>query len=291
MQSSTCLRQWNLLNALLRPGRLLGVLLVLCNTGALCYGQGNLLLTPRRIVFEDGKRHSEMNVANTGTDTARYVISLVEMRMKEDGSFEAITEPDPGQNFASSHLRFFPRSVLLGPKEAQLIKVQVRDMGKLAEGEYRSHIYLRAVPELKPLGSAPPPEDSTTISVKLTAVFGFTIPVIIRVGAYDTKMEIKDVSFNILNDTMPTLSMSLHRTGKMSVYGDLSVDHVAIDGTTKNIYLAKGLAVYTPNTKRQVKLNLGEITEADYHSGTLKILYTEHADAKKKLAEAEIKLE
>ena len=197
-----------------------------------------------------------MNVANTGTDTARYVISLVEMRMKEDGSFEAITEPDPGQNFASSHLRFFPRSVLLGPKEAQLIKVQVRDMGKLAEGEYRSHIYLRAVPELKPLGSAPPPEDSTTISVKLTAVFGFTIPVIIRVGAYDTKMEIKDVSFNILNDTMPTLSMSLHRTGKMSVYGDLSVDHVGIDGTTKNIYLAKGLAVYTPNTKRQVKLNL-----------------------------------
>jgi hypothetical protein len=161
----------------------------------------------------------------------------------------------------------------------------------MAEGEYRSHVYLRAVPDQKPLGAAPPPEDSTTISVKLTAVFGFTIPVIIRVGTPDTKIEITDVSFNIVSDTMPLLSMTLQRSGKMSVYGDLSVDHIAADGTSKNIYLAKGLAVYTPNTRRQVKLNLGEIAEANYHSGTLKILYTEHADAKKKLAEAEIKLE
>src|SRR5690606_10839237 len=101
--------------------------------------------------LEGGKRNAELNVANTGKDSARYVVSLVELRMKEDGTFETITEPDSGQNFATPHLRFFPRSVYLGPNEAQMIKVQVRNPGQLKPGEYRSHIYLRAVPDQKPL--------------------------------------------------------------------------------------------------------------------------------------------
>ena len=66
----------------------------------------------------------DLNLANTGKDSATYAISLVQIRMNEDGGFENITEPDPGQNFADKNLRFFPRSVTLAPGEAQSIKVQ-----------------------------------------------------------------------------------------------------------------------------------------------------------------------
>ena len=34
-------------------------------------GQGNLLLMPRRVIFEGAKRYEELNLANTGRDTAR----------------------------------------------------------------------------------------------------------------------------------------------------------------------------------------------------------------------------
>ena len=70
--------------------------------------QGDLLITPRRVVFEGSKRSMDLNLANTGKDTATYAISLVQIRMLEDGGFETITSPDPGQQFADRYLRFFP---------------------------------------------------------------------------------------------------------------------------------------------------------------------------------------
>jgi P pilus assembly chaperone PapD len=70
------------------------------------FAQGDLLITPRRVVFEGSKRSMDLNLANTGQDTAVYAISLIQIRMKEDGGFETITEPDPGQRFADRYLRF-----------------------------------------------------------------------------------------------------------------------------------------------------------------------------------------
>ena len=67
----------------------------------------------------------DLNLANIGRDTATYAISLVQIRMTEEGGFETITEPDEGQLFASPYLRFFPRSVTLGPNEAQTVKIQL----------------------------------------------------------------------------------------------------------------------------------------------------------------------
>jgi len=71
--------------------------------------QGDLMLFPKRIIFEGSKRSQEINLANSGKDTARYILSVVQIRMKEDGSFENITEPDPGQNFADKYFRIFQR--------------------------------------------------------------------------------------------------------------------------------------------------------------------------------------
>ena len=80
------------------------------------WAQGNLLITPKRVVFEGNKRSIDISLANIGDDTATYAISLIQIRMTEEGSFESITEPDEGQLFASPYLRFFPRSVTLGPQ-------------------------------------------------------------------------------------------------------------------------------------------------------------------------------
>src|ERR1700683_1759699 len=75
--------------------------------------QGNLLLLPGRVIFEGAKRYEELNLGNTGKDTARYVISLMHIRMKEDGGFEEIDQPDSGDRVADRFLRFFPHSVEL----------------------------------------------------------------------------------------------------------------------------------------------------------------------------------
>jgi hypothetical protein len=253
--------------------------------------QGNLLLTPRRIVMEGSKKTADLNVANTGKDTAKYMVTLVEQRMKEDGTFETITSPDPGQNFASKYLRVFPRSVVLGPNESQVVKVQLHNTGKMAPGEYRSHIYLRAVPEEKPLGEAEAKTNNDAISVQLIAVFGITIPVIVRIGESNARVELSDISFNMVRDSIPDLKLAFHRTGNMSVYGDLSIDHISKEGKTTNVYLARGLSVYSPNTIRKIDVALDRKPEVSYSSGTLRVTYVSQSGSKEKLAETEIKLD
>jgi hypothetical protein len=253
--------------------------------------QGNLLITPRRIVFEGSKRSMDLNLANTGVDSATYAISLVQIRMKDDGGFETITEPDSGQRFADKNIRYFPRSVTLGPNEAQVVKVQVIKSNDLITGEYRSHFYFRAVPKSNPLGEKEAGKDTTAISVKLTPIFGITIPVIIRVGDNTTKIALSELAFQMANDTVPRLSMAFNRTGSMSVYGDLTVDHVSSQGKITRVGVANGVAVYTPNTIRRFQFNLNKIPGTDYKSGILRIRYSAPSDVKPvKYAEAEINL-
>ena len=256
-----------------------------------CMAQGDLLITPRRVVFEGTKRSMDLNLANTGKDTATYAISLMQIRMKEDGGFETITEPDPGQRFADRFIRFFPRTVTLGPNEAQAVKIQLIRSNELEPGEYRSHFYFRSIPKISPLGEKEKAKDTTTISVMLTPVFGITIPAIIRVGESTAKVTISDLGFEMVNDTIPRFNMVFNRSGNMSVFGDLTVDHISVRGKITRVGIANGVAVYTPNTKRRFQFNMNGVPGVDFKTGTLRVIYTASSDVKPvRLAEAELPL-
>jgi hypothetical protein len=209
--------------------------------------------------------------------------------MSENGSFETITQPDAGQKFADKYFRFFPRNVVLAPNEAQAIKVQLMNTNELEAGEYRSHIYFRAEAETKPLGEQKSNEDSS-ISVRLLPVFGISIPVIIRVGESTMDINLSGVSFSMENNTIPALTMELNRTGNMSVYGDISVDHISTEGKVTRVAIAKGLAVYTPNTRRHFRLLLDANSQVDYHKGSLHIVFTDQSSMVIKMAQQQIYL-
>ncbi|MCY7311525.1 MAG: hypothetical protein LH619_12160 [Chitinophagaceae bacterium] len=253
--------------------------------------QGDLMLYPKRIIFEGSKRSQEINLANSGKDTARYVLSVVQIRMKEDGSFETITDPDPGQNFADKYFRIFPRNVVLPPNEAQTVKVQLINTGEMQPGEYRSHLYVRAEEEKKPLGEEDTLNDAKTISVKIKAVFGISIPVIIRSGENTSKINISDVSFIQEKEVPATLRFTFNRNGNMSVYGDVLVDYISPDGKKIRVGAANGLSVYTPTTKRNFNLSLTQTPGVDFHKGSLQVTYRYNAANADLLAEGKIALQ
>ena len=253
--------------------------------------QGDLLVTPRRVVFSGSQRVVELNLANTGQDTAQYNVSIIQYRMTEEGAFEEITEPDPGQFFADKNLRFFPRIVTLAPNEAQTVKMQVINQDRLAPGEYRSHVYFRAVPKETALGFENQNQDTTSLSVRLIPIFGITIPVIIQVGESDTEVSLSDLSVEAVNDTTNRLHMTFNRTGNMSVYGDLRVVHIAPDGAETNVGTVNGIAVYTPNALRKFRFDLDRTKNVNYKSGKLRITYSAQSDvAPKTFATAELNL-
>jgi hypothetical protein len=240
--------------------------------------QGDLLITPRRVVFDGSKRSVDLNLANIGKDSATYAISIIQMRMKDDGGFETITEPDPGQRFADRYVRFFPRSVTLAPNESQVVKIQLQRNSELSDGEYRSHMYFRSVPRLNPLGTEEIRIDSSNIAIRLTPIFGITIPVIIRSGQQSYKITVTDLELGYRNDTIPSLGMTLNRSGNISVYGDILAEHISPTGKVTRLGIASGVAVYTPNSSRKFQLNLNG--EADLKSGRIRVSYSAPSDVR-----------
>ncbi len=277
---------------MLRPGRnafyqvfdgrciFVGIVLLL----NLCYtkgwSQGNLLVMPRRVVFEgNNMRSQELNLANTGRDTARYIISILDIRMTKEGNFEVIDQPDSGQHFAGRFLRFFPHAVTLGPNESQVIKLQVSRTSELEPGEYRSHIYFRAVPEERTADVVEPSRDSA-ITIRIVPEFGISIPVIIRSGETSAQVELQDASIDAAAEGAARLNLVIARKGNRSVYGDLAVNFYPTQGKMIQIAAVKGIAVYTPNASRQIRLDLAKKAGVNYHAGRIQVVFSAPAETK-----------
>jgi hypothetical protein len=243
--------------------------------------QGNLFINPIRIVFEGQKRSQEISLANTGTDSARYQVSFVQIRLTENGNFEQIETPDPGQLFADKNLRIFPRIVSLGPKETQVVRVQVYKKEQLQAGEYRSHLYFRALPNKDKPASKLQTAEAKNVSVKIVPVFGITIPVIIRIGENQTTASVTELKIDKEAPHGPSLNFRINRSGNMSVYGDVYVTHISASGKSTQVGFIKGISVYTPNALRNITLKLDTKSNINYTAGKLSLSFETLKDGKK----------
>ncbi len=259
---------------------LLVALLFALPTAARAQSIGDLLVTPTRLVFANRLRSAELTLLNIGKSTATYRISFVHLRMEEDGSLKELAATDTllaGESFADDYIRYTPRVVILEPRVAQTVRLQLRKPADLPAGEYRSHLLFRAVPtEIVPTtpttpatgtppaegGGATPPAESITI--KLVPIYGVSIPLIIREGATTTQISFSDTKYSppgaktdANNKAEPaTVSFALERTGNHSSYGDITVTFTPNGGKPKVVGILNGVSVYTPNTRRAISFPL-----------------------------------
>ncbi|EAR12645.1 hypothetical protein PI23P_08465 [Polaribacter irgensii 23-P] len=240
------------------------------------HAQGDLLITPNRVVFEGRKIKEILNLLNTGSKTTTFSVSFVQRRMNEDGSFSVITEPDPGQMFADPYLRIYPRKVTLLPGEAQVVMLQRRMRTDMESGEYRSHLYFRSEKDYSALGD----EKQDTIkafSVKLVPIFGISIPIIIRTGDLSNTTTITDLK--IIREEENVLNFTVVRNGNISVYGDFTVEYLPKKGESYLIGVKKGVAVYTNINKRYVTIKLNKSSDINLKQGILKVKYISRENA------------
>lgn len=253
--------------------------------------QGNLILLKKRIVFE-GQRNTEiLEYGNIGEDTATYVVSLIHLRMNEDGTVEKITAPDSGELFADDYVRYFPHSMVIAPKESQTMKIQLVNTENLKPGEYRSYLYFRARTKINEL-TEHAPEIPGNVTVSLTPEFGIAIPVIIRTGTPAVTVRVTDLSLEKQPDLSHTLRFTLQREGNFSTYGHITVTHIAADGRKTEVGKVQGVAVYTPGLVRRCMIVLKNEPGVDYQKGKLLISYTKpEAEERQILAESSLSLD
>lgn len=236
------------------------------------YAQGNLLISPIRVVMENGKQKEDLNLTNIGQDTAVYMISFLHYQMLADGSFKQLDKAD-SVTCADNYLRIFPRKIKLPPNESQVIRLQFRKPADMKDGEYRSHLYFRAEKENTPLGIKDSKLDSTQMAVRIIPIFGISIPVIIRVGNLNAKITLSDVNIKSLNDTVSQLAFAINREGNKSAYGNLTVMYEPKKGNSIQVGVANGIGVYTEIGKRTFSMLLNYKDGINFHSGKLVIYY------------------
>lgn len=213
-------------------------------------------LSPTRIVFDNsGTTIKEFTVTNSSNETVKYSLSLIDMRMKEDGKLEAIASSLADASSASKYLFVYPDRFELAPNESRTIKVRLTSLP--AAGEYRSHLYVRK-------------EKAGTAEGE--AVKGVTMPIIIRSGELSANAAAAGISLKLI-DGSQFLQLTVNRDGNMSLYGDINVSFLNSTGKSVNVASLKGTAIYTPNTQRVFTIKLDQQPGINYQSGKFQVEY------------------
>lgn len=243
--------------------------------------QGDLIVTPNRVVFEGRKQKEVLNLINKSDKPATYTVSFVQRSMNEDGSFNIVETEDKDAPFADPFLRIYPRQVTLMPGEGQVVIIQVRKKPDMMEGEFRSHLYFRAEEKNNPLDNTII-EAPNAIDIKLTPIYGITIPIIIRNGNTSVVSTINDVKL-IKNKDEMVVNFVLNRIGNSSSYGNFKVEYIPLKGKPIIVGELNGIAIYTNIKKRfiSIALNKKYFNEINVQKGKLRVSYVSRNESLK----------
>lgn len=223
-------------------------------------------LSPKRVVLDPSERAATVFVFNQGDRPATYTVELVDRLMRPDGQIVALADLSPQERAAAQArlrsaremVQFTPRRVTLGPNQSQAVRIRAQRPGGLAEGEYRTHLTVTAVP---PADAGVTAEQAVNpaageVGVRVNALFGLSIPVIVRQGRPDVRARLENVRYT-RGDTGPTASVEVVREGASSVYGDVEVRAAGRVGRSGTVLgRVRGVGVYPEIERRTIRVPL-----------------------------------
>ncbi len=274
------------------PKKLSSFLFLILFFGNLAEAGPNLVVHPVRLLIEKDQRSAQVDISNTGDQPATYRITLENKRMDELGKFTLVTVPEAGELFASDMVQFSPRQVELAPGTGQTVRISIRRPANLAPGEYRSHMSFTRIADANTTSVEQSAKTkSGEIGIVLTALVGISIPLIVRQGDVSATLSLSSLKLQPESKTEPpTLSLKIERKGNRSIYGDIFVNLITPKGE-KKIGTATGVAVYSPNTSRTVKVALRPEAGTDFSKQKLRVLFQEQEQSGGTLkAEADLQM-
>lgn len=247
-------------------------LAVLCQP-ALARNAG-LLLSPTRLVLDHGQRFATVTLRNNGDGVGRYVIEMVDATMAENGGIKIL---DPGVKAPDSALdiiSFSPHSVTLKPDDYQTIRILVKSMSDLPDGEYRSHLEVRMTQaDLKDDEIKPDPQQTVIVP---RALLSTVIPVIVRKGNTHFALTIDDAKVTM--SPVPQLELAMSFSGNCSVIGDIRVTDKAPDGKVVQLAYYRGVAIYRDVAHRTQPVPLDIPKGFNIRQGTIDVAFMSQDD-------------
>jgi len=213
--------------------------------------QGDLLVAPTRVIINGGG-NAEIVLSNIGAVAATYRIGLELRRMQPDGDFQEIAEMDAtaAEKAALEMLRYAPKRITLQPGQPQAIRLSARPGPDLPDGEYRVHMSFRAVPPALSAEAVQEQLAAGQLAIRLTPVYGITIPVFVRKGRLEATATIANPRLGGDADEK-WLELDMRRSGQRSVYGEILGKR-----GSEQVFAIKGIAIYPEVEARTVRIPL-----------------------------------
>lgn len=229
----------------------LGFVALSAAASAPAVAQGDLLVAPTRVVLNGGG-NAEVVLSNIGSQAATYRIGVELRRMQPDGDFADVSEAEANatEKAALEMLRYAPKRITLLPGQPQAIRLSARPAADLPDGEYRVHMSFRAVPPALTPEAAQEQAAAGQLAIRLTPVYGITIPVFIRKGRLEAAATLANPRM-AGNGTAKWLELDLRRTGQRSVYGEILGKR-----GNEQLFQIKGIAAYPEVAARTVRIPL-----------------------------------
>lgn len=263
----------------------------------------NLNISPKRVTFDRNHRSGSVFIFNQGRATGTFDISLVSRVMLPDGQILSVAEAqsDPASkavadrvNSAESLLQISPRRVTLNPGQGQTIRLRIANPAQdTGVSEFRSHLTVTTLPPREAGTTAEAAAADTparALSFQINALFGLSVPVIVRTGDVDVRAAVQNPKLVMQPQAgataaspgplVPILTLDLVRLGTNSLFGNIEV---RVQGQPRSELLgaARGVGVYPEIDRRVVRIALTrppapgehlEITFADDDTSPGKVL-------------------
>ena len=225
-----------------------------------------LNITPKRITFDRNRRNGTVFVLNQGAAPVTVDIGLVDRVMLRDGRIVSVDEAGklPEGQAVAAQLRsarelvqVSPRRVTLQPGRGQTVRLRLSSLPQAAD-EFRSHLTVTTIPprDAGTTAEAAAAGGSDQLSFQITAVYGLSIPVIVRPAQAEAAAAIEGARVEVSERRAAILALDLVRTGPSSVYGNFEVRTAGGRRDAEPLGVARGVGVYPEIGRRLVRIPL-----------------------------------
>lgn len=252
-----------------------------------------LNITPKRLTFDRNRRNGTVFLLNQGTGPVTVDIALIDRVMLPDGQIAPVTDAEQRQDVravaaglksARELLQVSPRRVTLLPGRPQTVRVRLSTLPDAAAGEHRSHLTITTLPP-PDVGvtaeSAAAGAGASDLRFQITAVYGLSIPVIVRPADAEVGASLEGAHLEYGETPgdgrapprrFAVVALDVVRGGSSSVYGNFEVRVAGSAKTAEPLGVARGVGVYPEISRRAVRIPL---TRAPAPGERLEVTFTD----------------
>ncbi len=218
-------------------------------------------IAPSTVFISDQTNIGTLYVSNRSDEPQEVSIEFAFGYPSSDHDGNLIMNYEDSAAFAkhaiNERIRAFPRSFVLGPRQQQTVRFQVRPQPGAEEGVYWTRVKILANPQTPEIDM--PAEEG--ITTRITFRFEQVIAAFYRQGNATTGLNIKEVEVRQDNDRLILLP-NLERTGNAPFIGSMFAKMYDADGNMVKERQSTTTAYFSE--VRRIELDTSDIEPGDY---------------------------